>query len=312
MAALVVLALSARRLRAALALGVGAAAFLPWLPAVRGQPPEAIAWMRESASGSLAGFLSALGGVGRVPGPFGGPPPLLLFLAGLAAGLLLLAAAVAAARRDAETRRAVLFTLLVLGGALLATAWKPVAFAGRTEMAVLPVWIWGLARAAGENRAARWGAAGAALLGTTAACAVALAPRPADGTEVTAALATTAGTSDVVVAAGGFYLPLRLEAERGRLAARVVALPEEIAAHPGWFVPALPVEADTRTVESALAGLPPGSRLFLVVPPAYATPGLLTSLEASGVRARVLARSPHVLVMLQTRGLDSRAAPSCP
>ena len=178
-------------------------------------------------------------------------------------------------------------------------------------MAVLPVWIWGVARAAGGSRVSRAGGAAAALFGAAATCAVVLRPAAIPARDVTAALVATARPADVVVAAGGFYLPLRLEAERGRLPARVRALPGEIETHPGWFVPALPVDADARAIERELAGLPEGGRLFLVIPPPYATPALLDSLRASG-RVRELARSRDVLVMQQTRNPDSREGPSGP
>jgi hypothetical protein len=310
-AALLALALAARRFRSALALGAGAALFLPWLPVLRAQPSEAIAWMREPAAGSLAGFASALGGVGRAAAPFGGPAPRVLFIAGIAAGLVLLAAAVVRARRDAGIRRALLFVVLVLGGALLAGFWRPVAFAGRTEMAVLPVWIWGVARAAEGSRTARWGAGAAALLGTAAACAVALAPRSAGARDVLAAVAAAAKETDVVVAAAGHYLPFRLDADRGRLAARLRALPDESAAHPGWFVPALPGPAEARALRDELAALPPGGRLFLVLPPAYATPELATAF-GPGLRVRELARSRDVVVILATPGSDLRTARGAP
>jgi hypothetical protein len=256
--------------------------------------------------------VSALGGVGRAAAPFGGPAPRALYLAGLAAGLLLLSAAAVRARRDPGIRTALAFVVLVLGGALAAGYWRPVAFAGRTEMAVLPVWIWGVARAAERSRAARWGSGAAALLGTAASFVVAFAPRPAATSDLAAAVALAAQKGDVVVAAGGYYLPLRFEADRGRLAARIVALPSGVAAHPGWFVPALPGEAETRAVESEIAALPPGRRLYLVVPPAYATPKLLASLRASGSRSRELARDRDVVVMLTTRSPDSPGAPSGP
>ena len=313
-AALVVLALLGRRLRSAVALAAGAAAFLPWWPILRAQPREAIAWMQESAAGSLAGFVSALGGVGRVPSPFGGPAPRVLFLAGLAAGAVLVAvlSAVVAARRDAAVRNAFLFTLAVLAGALLVGAWRPVAFAGRTEMAVLPVWIWGVAQASPRSRAALWGSAAAALFGTAATLSVAFAPRAGDPSGVTSALSAAARPGDVIVAAAGHYLPLRFDAERGRLAASVRPLPEDAAAHPGWFVPALPGDPEARQLEREIASLPPGGRLFLVVPPAYATPALVAALETSGGRARELARGPDVLVMLRTRDRDSPRAPAGP
>jgi hypothetical protein len=311
-AALLLLALASGRFRSGLALLAGAAAFLPWIPVLRAQPWEAIAWMRESAAGSLGGFLSALGGVGRVPAPFGGPASPVLFAAGLLAGAALLGTTAAAARRDAAVRKALLFALAVLAGAFLAGAWRPVAFAGRTEMAVLPVWIWGVAQACRTSRAARAGAAAAALLGTAGALVLVFAPRPTEIREITAALAVTARADDVVVAAAGFYLPLRVEAEQGRLAAPVRALPEEAAAHPGWFVPALPGQKEAALLEREAAARPPGGRIFLVVPPAYATPALLAALEASGGRTRALAKSRDVLVILGTRPPAPPPAPSAP
>jgi hypothetical protein len=234
-----------------------------------------------------------------------------LFFAGIASGLLLLVAAIVGARRDAAIRRAVLFVLLVLGGALAAGVWRPIAFAGRTEMAVLPVWIWGVARTAERSRAARWGAGAAALIGTAAVCAVAASPRVPGARDVLAGVVAAAKSEDVVVAAAGHYLPLRVEADRGRLAARLRALPEESAAHPGWFVPAPPKDADAAALRRELAELPPGGRLLLVLPPAYVPP-LAAALEVPGVRARELARTPDVVVMLQTPDPAFRAAPSGP
>ena len=110
---------------------------------------------------------------------------------------------------------------------------------------------------------------------------------------------------DVVVAAGGFYLPLRLEAERGGIAADVRALPEEAAAHPGWFVPALPGREDAERIRRTAAGLRPGGRLFLVVPPAYATPELVAALQSGGL-TRVIAETRDVVVILRS------PAPSSP
>ncbi len=299
-AALVLLAAGRRRFRSALALAAGAAAFLPWLPVLRGQPGEAVAWMQESALASLAGFLSALGGVGRIPPPLGGPAPRLLFLGGIAAGALLLAAVAARARRDRDVRAALVFVAVVLGAAMLAGAWRPVAFAGRTEMAVLPVWIWAIAKASGESRAARWGAAAAVLLGAAATAAVALGPSPStEASDIAAAVSRTARPADAVAAAGGFYLPMRREAGRQPAAVTVHALPVELAAHPGWFVPGLPAEGERQALAVAAGGLAPGGRLYVVLPPAYATPELLSALPGGAVRE--LSRSPNALVLLWTR-----------
>ena len=316
-AVLLLLTLLSRRWKSFLALVAGAAAFLPWVPLLRAQPPAAIAWMRESAVGSLAGFLSSLGGVGRIPAPFGGPAPAVLFVAGLLAGALLLAAgAVAIWRREAAVRDAWLFTLLVLAAAFLAGLWRPVAFAGRTEMAVLPVWIWGAAQACRTSRAARVGTAAAAFLGLATGVVLGFSPRATETRDVVAVLSGGARRHDVIVAGAGFYLPLRLEADRGKLAADVRSLPEDAAAHPGWFVPALPGDREADALARTVAALPSGGRLFLVVPPVYASRELVAVLETAvstrGGRVRELARSREALVMLATPGSDRPAAPSAP
>jgi hypothetical protein len=310
-AALFALALSARRWRSSLALAAGAAAFVPWVPVLRAQPPSAMAWMRETAPASLAGFLSALGGVGRIPAPFGGPVPRVLFLAGLSTGVFLLAVvavSAARARQDRELREALLFVVAVLAAALLTAGWRPVAFAGRTEMAVLPVWFWALARAAADSRLARGGtlAAAACGIGATAFLLVSGSPRtePAD---VAAAVSRVSRNGDRIVAAASLYLPLRREADRGRLAGSLSALPEEVGAHPGWFMPALPGPQEVRAVARATAELPAGRRLYLVIPPAYATPDLLAALGAPGGRSRELSRGPDALVILRTQ--DPAPAP---
>ena len=87
LAALLLVCAVARRWRSLAALAAGSLAFAPWLPVLRAQPAEAIAWMRETPGGSVAGFLSALGGVGRVPASFGPAPPPALFFAALATGV---------------------------------------------------------------------------------------------------------------------------------------------------------------------------------------------------------------------------------
>src|SRR5262249_14402000 len=63
------LAVARRRWSAAIALFASFAAFVPWLPVLRAQPPEAMAWTREGPAAALPGFVSALGGVGRIPAP---------------------------------------------------------------------------------------------------------------------------------------------------------------------------------------------------------------------------------------------------
>ena len=297
-----ILAAVNRRWRSLAAVAAGAALFLPWTPVLRAQPAAAIGWMRENASASMLGFLSALGGVGRLPGPFGLPPSRPVFVASVAAGLLAAGAlAFGPARKNREIRNAAMFTALVLAGALGAGLWRPVAFAGRTEMAVLPVWLWGLSLAAVESPVARVTSVATAALGACATISVLFSPRPASAPLETAEnLSRVARKGDVVVAATGFYLPARLAAERGRLAARVVPLPRDLAEHPGWFDPALPGEAEALVVARAAATLPPNGRLFLAMPPVYATPGLVSGLGGAS-RLKLLTRARDALVVVWSR-----------
>jgi hypothetical protein len=284
-------------------------AFLPWVPTLFVQPPAALAWMRETPAGSLTGFLSALGGVGRTPAPFGPPPSHALFLAGIAGGVVLLGLMLARAREDREVGEAVGFVILVLGAAAIAGIRRPIAFAGRTEMAVLPVWIWSIARAASEGRALRWGSGLAALLGLFATAEIAWAPHPPTPSgEVTETLSRIARPEDFVVAGASFYLPARLAGDRRRLAATVRALPEDLSRHPGWFIPSLPGPDEERLLARAVDEVPPGARLFLAIPPVYATPGLTRVLSAPGGRSRELLHTRDALVLLRTR--DPAAPPA--
>jgi hypothetical protein len=300
--ALLIVTAASRRWRSCAALLAGAALFAPWIPVLAIQPREAVAWMHEGSGASMLGFLSALGGVGRVPAPFGPPPPPALFLAGAAAGALGLALLLSRARSDREARNAAAFVVLVLAGVLAAGLRNPIAFAGRTELAVLPVWIFGLAASTPASRAIRGACAAIAGLGLLATLAVVLPSRaPSAPLVVAETIGRVAGPGDSVVAAAAFYLPARLAHETGRLRAPVRSLPAELEEHPGWFVPSLPGAAEERLLSSALAAVAPGRRLFLVVPPDYATPGLARVLDGSGGRARFLMRSRDALVTLWTR-----------
>lgn len=305
-AALLLLTASARRRRSCLALAAGAALFAPWAPVLLAQPAAAVAWMRETPVGSIVGFLSALGGVGRVPAQFGPPAPPALFFAGAAAGVLSLSLLLAYARTDRAARESAAFILLVLTGALAASIWKPVAFAGRTELAVLPVWIWGLARAIAAKRSLRQISAVSAVLGLSGTLAVVLAEHsPSPPVAVAETITRVAGKGDIVVAAAAFYLPARLASEQGRLAAAVKPLTAELGRHPGWFVPSLPGSEEERLLASATAELAPGRRLFLVIPPVYATPGLERVLARGGGHARALMHSQDALVVLWTKAPET-------
>jgi hypothetical protein len=257
-----------------------------------------MAWLREPLVETLGGFASALGGVGRVPLPFGAAPPAALAVAGGTVGVLLLAAAASAARRDGEVRAALTVVLLTLGLALAASAIRPLAFAGRSEIAVLPVWIWALARAAASGRLVQRGAIAAAALGMAATLAVALSPHPRD--TAGAAVHRLTGMTrpgDAVVAGPYFYLAARLAAERGELPASVSALPAGDAAHPGWFVPSAPGEEEEREIARRMDALGAGARLFVLLPPSHQTPGVMRTLFSRGT-VREIVRQPDAVLLV--------------
>ncbi|HEY2797931.1 MAG TPA: hypothetical protein VGK26_08595 [Thermoanaerobaculia bacterium] len=298
-AALLLLAAQARRWRSCAGLLVGTVVFLPWLPILRAQPAAAVAWIREPAAASSVGVLSALGGVGRVPGAFGTLPWSVLYAGGVAVGAACLVLLLLAARRERDAAQSAAFVLLVLGGVAAAGLFRPILFPGRTELAVLPVWVWGIASASRGGRALRAAGGVAAALGLVATVALARQPHPLSPlSAVTESLARAAEPGDSVLAAGSFYLPARLASERRQLAADVSALPVELAKHPGWFVPALPGRSEEELLASTLAGVPPGSRLFLVLPAPYQTEGMNRVLADAGGQVRPLIRSRDAAVTL--------------
>jgi hypothetical protein len=301
-AAALVLALSRRRRRSALALAGALAAFLPWVPVLLSQPPNATAWLLDPPGGALSGFLSALGGVGRIPSPFGPAIPQALFAASLVAGAALFVLVLRATRQDPSGRLAALFVLSVLALSLAASIWRPIAFAGRSEMAVLAVWMWAVARAAARDRSVRIAAAVAAVLGLCATLLVAAGPHPRPtASSAVGSLARLARQGDVVLAGPGFYLPALLSADRGRLAARVASLPEGDATHPGWFV-AWPLSAeDVRHTLRLAEALPAGGRLFLLLPPAYNVAALMTPLSGLGTLLEIARQDDGVLTVWKRR-----------
>lgn len=288
---LAAVALFRRRPRSAAALLLGSLPFAFWVPVFLRQPAEAVAWMREPLSWSAGAFLSALGGVGRVPGPLGGPLPAPLLWVGAGVGVLALAG-IAVARTDAAPARdAAMVTGLTLGGAILVSLLRrPVAFPGRTELAVLPIFLWGLAQAGIASRAARLAAASAVVVGTASSLLVLLNPprsRPTYVEEV-ARLESLTRPGDLAAVGGAAYLPARREADRGRLAANLLALPSELEAHPGW-IPAHALDASERArLSAALHSQPPGAKAFVLLPAALASPEVERIVSDAGLaRLRV-------------------------
>lgn len=296
--ALLLVAATEKRGRSVLALIAGSVPFLFWLPVLTGQPPDAVAWMRERPSEIVLGISAALGGAGRVPSPLGPPLPPWLVGLGAALGLLLVAGIALRWRGEPALRRALAFLVLFLGAAILASLLSPVAFAGRTEMAVLPVWLWAVARGAEGSRTLRLLAAAAFVVAAVSSVLLFSAPRteslPAQALD---ALAADARPDDVLFAGAHFYLPARLAADRGRLPLNLRAFPSEQALHPGWSVGAVPREEDRRAVEAALARA--GGRVFFQVPPSYGV--ALQPLVAGRGVTRRLGETPDMLFLVWSR-----------
>ena len=298
-ASIVLVAAADKRKRSAMAAVAGGLTFLFWVPVLRDQPPAAVAWMQERSGDVVLGFLSALGGAGRVPAPLGPPLPAPLVVLGAVLFVLLAVGLALLWREEPAARRAAAFLVLFFGAALLASRGGPVAFAGRTEMAVLPVWIWAIALAGDRSRLVRLaGAASFAVAGIS--CVLLLAPRTESyPARVLDALVANGRREDVLFAGAHFYLPARLAAERGRLATPVRAFPAEQAAHPGWTTGARPTREDLAAVEAALRGVAPAGRVFFLVPPSYAAP--LRPLVAGRGVTRRLAESEEMLFFSWSR-----------
>ncbi len=295
---LLVVAVAQRRRRAALAIGGGIALFLPWVPVLLAQPAAATSWMREPVSNSAVGFLAALGGGIRVPLPLGPPFPEPLFLLACAAGIALLASLLLLRPAQPETRAGLGVVLLTLGGILAASFRRPVAFAGRSEMTILPIWLWLLARSGGQSRAVRQAAGAAAVLGAVASLFLLVSPRPArPSAKLLARLETEARRGDAVVATANLYLPSRLARDRGHLEADLLAFPADLADHPGWFLSLPPSDAECAALAEEIARVRPERSVFLLLDPPYWTPRLAQFLGPRGP-VRPVARTPEALLLV--------------
>jgi hypothetical protein len=293
--AAIAVAAAEKRPRAALAALAGSLLFLFWIPVMARQPRAAVAWMHEPAAELVTGLLSSFGGAGRIPHPFGPPLPPALVALGAGLGLLLAFALARVWRGDARVRRAVAYVVLFFGGVVFASFARPVAFAGRTEMAVLPVWLWTVALAADRSRLARlstWGVGAVSLVATVLLLSAhrgPAAPRPLD------VLEKIARPGDALFTGAHFYLPARLEADRGRLRASLHAFPLSQASHPGWANPTRPHPEDLAAVQRALDSAAGGGRVFFQVPPSYVH-ALAPILTRRGV-VRQIAESPEMVIL---------------
>ena len=268
--AAIVVAAAEKRARSAVAALAGSLLFLLWVPIMARQPRAAVAWMHEPAGELVTGLLSSFGGAGRIPHPFGPPLPGALVALGAALALLLAFPLARFWRSDARLRRAVAYLVLFFGGVVFASLVRPVAFAGRTEMAVLPIWLWTVALLADRSRLAKLSAWGVAAVSAVAILLLVAGHRGPAVTGPLEALEKVARPGDVLFTGAHFYLPARLEADRGRLRMTLHAFPLEQASHPGWAVAARPHRGDLQAVQRALdRAEAAGSRVYFQVPPSF-------------------------------------------
>jgi len=280
---LLVGALLTRRWRTAAAIGVGLVFFLPWVPALLAQPAAATGWIRDRVGVSVGGFLAGLGGGARVLPPFGRPlPEPVLWLAG-ATGISFLALLLFLRPLDSESRMGLCAVLLTLGGIVVVSFWRPIAVAGRTEMAVLPIWLWLAARTGEESRLARQLVAGIAVIGVLSSLLILTSPRASHPfAETPTRLESSARVGDLVVATANFYLPALLSRDRGRLAADLRAFPVDLAQHPGWFRGQMPAEEDYRRLAEDVQRVGPVRAVYFLFDPPFWTPRLRQILLARG------------------------------
>jgi hypothetical protein len=296
-AALAAVAAAEKRPRSALAALGGSALFLFWGPMMRAQPRQAVAWMHEPAAEFATGILASLGGAGRIPPPFGPPLPLALIALGGVVGVVLAASLARSWHVDPELRRASAFLVLFFGAVLFASLARPIAFAGRTEMAVLPVWLWTVALAGERSRFVRGATWSAVAIASLSTILLVVAPRgPSVAARTLEALERTGRPGDVLFAGASFYLPARLAADRGRLPMSVQAFPLEQAAHPGWTVPRRSRPEDDAAVRRALDRAGSNGRVFFEVPPSYRKE-LRPLLAPRGVTRRIV-EAPEVVLLV--------------
>jgi hypothetical protein len=212
-------------------------------------------------------------------------------------GVAIFAGLFAARPQDAAGRIGLATVLLTLAGILLVSLWRPVAFAGRGEMAVLPIWIWIVARGGDRSRALRISAGAAAGIGAIACLLISAAPRPPRPAEsALLALEAAARPGDLVVATVSFYLPARLARDRGRVTGELHAFPADLEDHPGWFVPQAPSDADHDRLRRDIARAGPASTVFLLLDRPYWDQRVARMLEERGP-VRPLAASPDWILV---------------
>ncbi len=290
-------ALRRRWTSAALQLAA-ASLFLLWLPIAAKQPALSLAWNRSPPSAFLHAP-EALGFWGELPVYFSARKPPAAWL-GTAIGLGLLVFSAIAARKSRDIRDALAFSLLPIALVLLASLVHPIYYPGRTEMATLPVALWGVARAARRSRIVEGLCAAAVCAGLLAIGRGLLATSATIPYVQTARfLESRARPGDLVVSGDADYLPLRLAKDRGRLAAGLVGIPAGIELHPGWFEPEPSSRSvsETARLKGLIDAVETGGRIDFAIPP---DPQLRELAERCiGGKPRLILRPPGAASILE-------------
>ena len=274
-----------RRWRNAAALACGYLLFLPWAPVLAAQPSASMGWLRDQPVPTAYGFLADLGGSARLLPPFGFPLPGALLTVAEIAAVIFLVLLVIRLGSDSETRIGLAAVLLTLGGVFAASfVSHPIAVAGRTELAILPIWLWIAARAGETSRAARLAAAAVASIGIASSLLILAAPRPnrpfADVPGRLLEPRQSAETSRSVPAISTFRFS---SSATGAASRRTSVAPGGLAAHPG-LVPRAGADANrsTRPSKRSVGRAAPERSVFLLLDPPFWNSRLKRMMAARG------------------------------
>jgi hypothetical protein len=115
------------------------------------------------------------------------------------------------------------------------------------------------------------------------------------------ALERMARPGDVLFTGAHFYLPARLDADRGKLGMTLHAFPLDQASHPGWAVAVRLPREDLAAVERELdrAALD-GARVYFQVPPSFVR--VLGPILARRGVVRQLVDSPEMVLLVWSAG----------
>lgn len=294
LAGLFLLPAPARR-SALLALAAGVGSFVPWLPVMAAQPPQAVAWMvrawqalpltqRAAAPVELLPLAARFGNALDLPSA---PGLVAIVVAGAALGL-----AVLALRQPTPTLLLTLVAFAVPAGLLAALAQigLPAFYPGRGEALYFGPAMGVLAAGASRGRAAAILAAGLAGAGlaTQAAAFAAWHRTPPRPEQVLAQqLLTHLPAGGTVLIEGYWRLGLWYHLQERRQAFDLRTFPPAAQAHPGWYeggATAADAEAGYRNLVHAAAR---GEGAACVLPPTPAPSALRPAAIAAGLTLAV-------------------------